>query len=142
MGEFFKGWRRNAGGVLLVLACVFMVGWVRSGFHGDVLQVRLPSGTIVSVESGDYPRALPIFIDRRTMAGDLSQSKSQLEWDISSAPEMRFPAVSLGIAINQWFLPYWSVVIPLTLLSTYLLLINPRIAMPKKAVEPTTAEGA
>ena len=30
MGEFFHGWRRKVGIVTLVIACVFMAGWVRS----------------------------------------------------------------------------------------------------------------
>ena len=30
MGNFFHGWRRKAGFVTLVLACVLMAGWLRS----------------------------------------------------------------------------------------------------------------
>ena len=30
MMEFFRGWRRKVGVVTLAMACVFMVGWVRS----------------------------------------------------------------------------------------------------------------
>jgi len=30
MGDFFKGWRRKAGCVTLVMACTFAAAWVRS----------------------------------------------------------------------------------------------------------------
>ena len=39
MGEFFKPWRRKLGIVTLVLACVFMGGWVRSYSAHDALNI-------------------------------------------------------------------------------------------------------
>lgn len=30
MGEFFTGWRRKIGSLMLALACVFAAGWFRS----------------------------------------------------------------------------------------------------------------
>lgn len=42
MGEFFKGWRRKAGLVTLVMACVLMVGWMRSYASRDLLRVHVP----------------------------------------------------------------------------------------------------
>ena len=43
LGNFFHGWRRKLGVVTLVLACVFMGGWMRSQFQFDDLE--LPAGT-------------------------------------------------------------------------------------------------
>jgi len=37
MREFFHGWRRKIGVVTLVMACVLMVGWVRSPETCDLL---------------------------------------------------------------------------------------------------------
>ena len=37
-------------------------------------------------------------------------------------------------------IPYWSIVIPLTLLSAYLLLTNPRVTKPKTIVEIRSSE--
>ena len=38
--------------------------------------------------------------------------------------------------------PYWSIIIPLTALSAFLLLTKPRKSTPKKITEPNPAEGA
>ena len=35
MGDFFQGWRRKVGLLTLLMACVFMAGWVRSLFMRD-----------------------------------------------------------------------------------------------------------
>ena len=35
MGSFFQGWRRKIGLMTLLLALVFMSGWVRSFITGD-----------------------------------------------------------------------------------------------------------
>jgi hypothetical protein len=43
MREFFKGWRRKAGTVLLLMAVAFTAVWVRSRSISDVLLV--PIGT-------------------------------------------------------------------------------------------------
>ena len=42
--------------------------------------------------------------------------------------------------MSVWKVPYWSVVIPLTLLSAFLLLTKPHQSTPKKCTEPTTEE--
>jgi len=38
-----------------------------------------------------------------------------------------------------WLIPDWSIVIPLTLLSAYLLLTKPRVVKPQKTIEPDRA---
>ena len=42
---------------------------------------------------------------------------------------------------EQYIVPYWSIVVPLTLLSAYLLLTKPRLSTLKKIVAPTANEG-
>ena len=39
MGDYFKPWRRKIGVVTLMLACVFMGGWMRSIFFLDFISV-------------------------------------------------------------------------------------------------------
>ena len=41
----------------------------------------------------------------------------------------------------MWIIPYWTIVIPLTALSAYLLLSKPRKSNQKKIVEPISDEG-
>ncbi len=43
--------------------------------------------------------------------------------------------------VEFWIVPYWSIVIPLTLLSAYLLLSKPHKSTPKKITEPIANEG-
>src|SRR4051794_19488286 len=53
MRDFFKGWRRKLGCVTLVMACVFMAGWVRSIGISD--WITLNAGNFqcdVRIESG------------------------------------------------------------------------------------------
>jgi hypothetical protein len=39
MGDYFKPWRRKIGVVTLVVACVFMAGWIRSFNFADAIQL-------------------------------------------------------------------------------------------------------
>jgi hypothetical protein len=43
MREFFRGWRRKAGLVTLVMACAVMAMWARSRFINDVPPSRFQS---------------------------------------------------------------------------------------------------
>ena len=54
MGDYFKPWRRKIGCVTLVLACLFMAGWVRSSFfiEGVVIPIGMKSSaSLVSSDS-------------------------------------------------------------------------------------------
>jgi len=159
MGEFFHGWRRKAGCVTLVLATVFMLGWIRSmGISdGAVIQFVALTHVLISTDghfrwmchSGNFPTS-----DRIT----------HLQWPVEQAVEHPFIAIVggeiewqwrcrwrgfdigeghiIGLPLNAWAIPYWSVVLPLTALSAFLLLSKPRKSTPKKLTEPIPAEGA
>jgi hypothetical protein len=112
MREFFKGWRRKTGVVTLMLACVFMACWVRSQTTYDVLSVCDCS---VLSYSGDFCfdyYARPNSHPTKWESGAISR-------------DMEFVGV-----------PYSFVVLPLTLLSAYLLLSKPRKPVPKMRGEP------
>lgn len=51
MREFFRGWRRKAGCVTLVMACFTMVGWTRSRFVFDNIDVIVNDQTYVTALS-------------------------------------------------------------------------------------------
>ena len=80
MGDFFKSWRRKIGCVALMMAAVFMMGWVRSLSDTDVFVAPIGKSRIV--------------------------------------------------------VPYWMAVIPLTLLSAWLLLSKPNKSTQMKIIEP------
>jgi len=45
------------------------------------------------------------------------------------------------VRVKYGAVSYWSVVIPLTLLSAFLLLTKPRSSMPKNTIEPIPSDG-
>ena len=111
MRTFFHGWRRKAGVATLAVACLSATLWIRS----FVVEVRL---AIKDVN----------FVARSTLGGfgwswdyqnEIAEDPA-VEWmycPIRDLPSIyRVPAP----------IPYWPVVLPLTLLSAYLILWKPR----------------
>ena len=96
MGEFFKCTRRTNGCVLLVIACVFMIGWLRS--------LVLKDEIIIECLDGDETY--------------LIRSHDQ-------AIRYVFSVWSRNGGVREevlLFVPYVAVVLPLTLLSAWLIL--------------------
>ena len=128
MGEFFKGWRRKAGLVTLGTACVLMVGWIRSRVMYDVMALSA-FGRFNVVES-ELGRILWLASDRDQSAWQqlgwrsLSLSDPRLNNLVHTEIVMRY----LGKHVWALGLPYWSLVLPLTLLSAWLILGKPRKA--------------
>ena len=153
MGEFFKGWRRKAGLVTLVMACLLTVGWMRSIAEFDCfcltgnswLHVSWFNVTIQSAEG-----RLTLFRDSP------DYGIAALWWSGENAKTIE-PYDPLGVAegihiewrrdwacftfgayhvlegtelirTDVYDIPYWSLVLPLTLLSAWLILIKPRKA--------------
>ena len=129
MREFFKGWRRKVGCVTLVVACVVAIAWGRSvrvrdtvefGFNGSSHYVFISDGRIEW---------------SRWWYRDGRQPNKTLTW--ISGPEFIPPWMLIPERVppaSTWAIPYWSLVIPLTLLSAYLLLWKTR-----KRTEPDHA---
>lgn len=136
MREFFRGWKRKAGLVTLVLACVFAAGWVRSLDKMD--DVDLPDWGITSnflrVCDGEISlnNILPSEHER---AGGVTDAEYESRNHTSSrwcgfAFEQAYP--KNGSRIRAYTIPFWALVIPLTLLSAWLLLNR------SKQLKPTT----
>ena len=149
MGEFFKSWRRKAGCVTLVMACLFMAGWVRSKLKYDLIvlpcgnssyRVALmfgrfrflratpsalpPSWVSKDVSHISYQEAEEWFVD---MDGERMEWKNMtVEWQWSWGMFSFGAGTRLHERVELYTFPYWSVVIPLTLLSAYLILWKPR----------------
>ena len=118
MREFFQGWRRKAGLATLAMACLLTVAWMRSFVIGDRLQVA--SHFLISAGGG-----VEWQFDR---TGDL------IDWTSAPVdPDGIFFLFRMGSQIRRTiYLSYWSLVLPLTLLSAWLLLIKPRPAKSAK----------
>jgi hypothetical protein len=150
MGDFFKGWRRKFGLLNLLMACAFSTGWIRSLTIRDSIELYSGSFTVqewasfnglLSWSKREHGRIIPrekrwrfkwIHNPKGPQAVNYYPDRtrhSNLPWNHLGASvswsEERAPLQSLYAQLR-----YSSVVIPLTLLSAYLLLIKPK---PRKA---------
>jgi hypothetical protein len=97
MGEFFRGWRRKVGVVTLMVACMFMAMWVRG-------MSIWPAGE----------------------GFELRMELREAGIDFGLVHVHHLDATSWNGSAMAFDIPYASIVIPLTLLSGYLLIIRPR----------------
>ena len=116
MGEFFKGWRRKAGLVTLVMVCLLTAWWMRSYVRVDVLLIQKSQRYH---NLGSHRGHLYWISPRRTAPDAISWHSGDTEY----ARGLRNDQVLPDTAI-----PYWSLVLPLTLLSAWLILVKPRKA--------------
>ncbi|MDB5343655.1 MAG: hypothetical protein JWP89_2032 [Schlesneria sp.] len=142
MHTFFHGWRRKAGVVTLLMACVLVAMWVRSFHQRDAVIARL-SAPLYELESfcggilvgRTAPSPVPIHLHWWSFPiyeGD----KWDQDWFLQDftvdrqSSGFRYRRGTLNVAgeTHFWLLivPYWSLILPLTLLSAYLILWKPR----------------
>jgi len=134
MWSYFRGWKRKIGVVTLLFTSVLTAGWTRSCFVEDRLVFFDGSG--VSIVSRDQQ------ISRLQEASDMVDiRRGWPAWRSTNkdARKVRFPTSKysfLGFGREEeqfgyyfgirYFVPYWSIVAPLTLLSAWCLLTKPR----------------
>ena len=129
MREFFRGWRRKLGCVTLVMACALMGLWVRSlklwDFYSFPTSER--HHQFDSIDGGFIWSSW----DRQPPENWASPEWEWIADDADTAGS--FPGflkfwdnpTNRHRHARYWYVYYWSLVIPLTLLSAYLLLWNP-----------------
>lgn len=158
MRDFFCGWRRKIGVVTLVLACVFMAEWVRSqtiedeiifgsgegkSFHSltssrygikwqkdasDGVRHWLTGWRCNSIESTGPHEPTRGYVDPQVI---------DWRWELYGIDLGRFHDQTHSTSrVSWWLVPYWSIVIPLTLLSASLLLSKPRPAKKSQLLPP------
>ena len=158
MGEFFRGWRRKLGVVTLGLALGFTAGWVRSKTYFD--RVEFCYSRILKTNN-NFMSAYRGIEWISFWGDDPPSSKEKTTWNSgrmnADFSTIRFKSFrrtrnyELGgfvyedgefagfLQMRIIVIPYWSTIIPLTLLSAYLLLVKPRVAKPAKTIEPDRA---
>jgi hypothetical protein len=128
MREFFKGWRRKAGCVALVMACLSATGLVRSCIATDCVELQTEQRFFGVCSC----RAYLIFVT----CNETRDNQPFVNWEIGGIEPIEHDDSS-GSMIYTWvtphrtpneclLIPYWSLVLPLTLLSAYLILWKPR----------------
>jgi hypothetical protein len=157
VGTYFKPWRQKIGVLTLVLACVFMGGWIRSRSIADVVYFRKGEGVAAtfvsanncivwhSVDMPDKPTNGWIgFPHWQTEDPFLCTNIDVLaEFNVFDVccyrwlgiGSFRCQTVSMDWK-TTWFVYYWPIVLVLTLLSAWLLLSEPRESKAKTPVEP------
>ena len=144
MVDFFKPWRRKLGVVVLLMACVLMAGWVRSWRVDNVLMLPAEDDNGICILINSYEGLLSIQIE--------SIAPRRIKWGVPRwliiklhriAPvddpmiwKFRFCGFAAGYElcaanaqyerVDLWIAPYWSVVLPLAILSAWLLLSKPQ----------------
>lgn len=139
MRGFFRGWRRKLGCVTLLLACVVTGWWIRSFYICDDIRVpgRTPAFHLfftlpnwfgwVWVENADGG------VPPRYRSGKTAYSTTVHEYSyrpyrfVYGNVDPKHPLAQTMEAGPHFYLSYWMVVLPLTLLSAYLLLSKPRL---------------
>jgi len=161
VGDFFHGWRRKAGVLTLVMACMCLAVWVRSfastndyftvwnnhaiySHDGSVSwNIQYPDDS-TPIESENQSENQPMSILLGTHIGSpfVLQTNPRLKWRWECCGFVASDTVFFGSGMQQYWLSDWYFISPLALLSAWLLLSKPRTTNPKKAVEPATAERA
>lgn len=154
MGEFFHGWRRKVGCILLVMALALTGAWIRSFCRADWFAWftvntqgrRQQNGLVILVLAMAFMGGwLRSYVNQYDLLLEVRGDESQhlRSHDGAICWVYRVWSRINGVREEKLFsIPYWSITIPLTLLSAYLLLAKPRPSNQKKISEPVPAGGA
>lgn len=151
--EYFKPWRRKIGVFVLLLACLFTAAWFRSLETINRLKMKtaqLQFNWVTSMNGGIvWQRVVPV--DESNWSKDINENGPTVFGEFAEAlaeyysgftsggnfEKHRFLGVQMSEYQNQtamgpiklkiWRLSYWRIIVPLTLLSAYLLLSKPRL---------------
>ena len=146
MGEFFTPWRRRIGVATLLTACVSMIAWIRSYVIGEILSV--PCGQNTSFElMSKYNQLLLSFVERHDpvvppfYARMIDNPHEARPWWDIVALGMGTSGVGFPIGTfteTRLFVgaPHFAIVIPLILLSVYLLLSKSRLQTDTSDTQP------
>jgi hypothetical protein len=137
--EFFKPLRRKIGVVTLVVACCFLAAWIRSTVVGDSLKLHFGKQRQCGISSQGQSIHFGVTAD---VTDDPPMSNLEMtRWPMAHMPEFyKNESLKFSISIGDdstWvvIVPHWSIVIPLTLLSAWLLLskVRPKQNAPSQA---------
>lgn len=150
MRQFFRGWRRKAGVVTLILACLVMAAWMRSQWVQGQVDFAISSSSVARMLSFrghlclirfTYPnrhgaafltRWESTELDKRPKSSGVSAplfAPNQLQWSLLGVSLYRYPTHQ-ALTIN-----YVSIIVPLLLISAGCFRSNVVKNPPKPAAE-------
>jgi hypothetical protein len=145
---YFKPWRRKIGIATLLMACLFVGGLIRSHSVRDTVSFWAGRQTpVLLISTSQFILWGKVFLDPGTgstfahwTTDAVPQPNVVSEISVDDSSQLRwFKIVAIKSSTHShpfWVISYWSIVIPLTLLSVFLLLTKPRKSTPKKTDEP------
>lgn len=146
MSNYFKPLRRKLGVVTLLMACVFSAAWVRSLTTRDFIFIEFEFPFGGRINTYTMSNQMKILLQRNSgWLFDFGQTDSIVRlkplknvWFFEVQPIEEeivdeVVQVSPGYEVGVYF---HAIVIPLTLLSAWLLLSKPRTRTLKPALEP------
>jgi len=123
MSDFFHGWRRKLGCVLLVMATVVVGIWIRSSIvYDQCVWADSNHKNVVYSLNGEFGW-LRWSVNRRQQ---LSFGSVPLDSDGEAKWRMLHDMMRAMNDAGKWTGSYWFIATPLTLLSAYLILWKPR----------------
>ncbi|MDB5345769.1 MAG: hypothetical protein JWP89_4146 [Schlesneria sp.] len=138
MREFFSGWRRKVGCVTLVMACGFVGAWIKSRSTVDLIHLNWKRSNVAIISGGESLRYTVgrrfQFLQTATLNGNsVRLIDDERPITGSSLVETHcWPGAALFVqnsasdTSERFAVPYWTITLPLTLLSAYLILWKPR----------------
>lgn len=143
MLEFFRGWRRKTGLALLAMTLLWAGIWICSLVnHDDVIiattnqhhHLMSERGIITWMRLVDWRSQRPYFHSHRRPIFEFADTNRYLRrWRFLEF-ECAIGFLQNGSKFVRYAIPYWSIVLPMTLLSALLLLRKPLPA--KSVMEP------
>lgn len=130
MRSFFHGWRRRIGCATLILALAAMGMWIRTFHVDDDLWISPSSHLTYTIKSKDSRVVLQEWQrpSDSTAVSFRSQPPSKLDTLLMGEVDWRWEwhGFAFGdhdsLGVRLWTVPYWSIVLSLTLLSACLIL--------------------
>ena len=146
MDDYFMGWRRTLGCVTLVIALMFSIGWVRSTVAFDLLGCYYSKKITLTIISEAHLLGLQYNYVGDIEDTDIPARSEKLFWGSHPLEFVGYSEMLIEPRINwhhYWvyyaarhsdpatgyhfkigMIPYWTIVIPLTLVSAHLLLLG------------------
>ena len=158
MNDFFRGRRRKSGCVTLVVACAVLLVWIRSLIVEDNIVIEGSPSTHSLVSSGGtckWTRISPVERNHRIqwVTTDIKPDRKDVWKGRQTHWRWKWCGFDFGVVTfsttlwkynitstelhKVWQIPYWSVVLPLALLSTYLIIGKRRKPKPQSTPDST-----
>lgn len=126
MLSFFRGRKRKFGAVTLASSCMLAVAWVRSEIILDLIRWNFEVCDCFASGYGQFSvsTGLPLKFDLKYLEWSAKPIREINRWELGNFGYSEF-WIPDGVQ-KSLYVPYWSIVPPLTLLSAYLLLGKPK----------------